>query len=1075
MTTEQQDWALLQELFEKAVELSDDQVDPFLTEACGDNHSLREEVRGLVEVFQEGCDELEQSPFDRPANTTSLHERPSLDGYEIISEIHRGGQGTVLRAIQLSTKREVAVKLMHAGQFAGDMAKRRFEREVEFVGGLRHPGIVPVFDSGLVTDQYFYAMEYVDGDHLDDYVKKRSLDTRQILELFVEICDAVNHAQQRGVVHRDLKPSNILIDGNGRPRILDFGLAKSLSGEMQSLQTVSMTGQVMGTLAYMSPEQASGANDEIDTRTDVYALGVVLYELLTEELPYALDFSLAENLSAISHSQPNSVPLRRNRIGGEVSTILMKALQKEKDRRYGSAGAMGEDISRFLCGAPIEAKRDSSLYVIRKVLKRNYKTALASAAFLAVILASSVVSFGLFLAASKARDRADRNANLYQSQRDEATNLRDEGLAQLYVAEMNLAGQNLEKTGGIKRVKQLTDNWVDSKLEKDVRDWEWYFLQSKCDRESEILEHSHGIWCVDWHPERMEFVFGDEEGSVWTWRPGEEPNWFGRVGNQVRSVAWNCDGSMIAATCPSAQVVAWRVCDREEVVRVQNDINVITLDWHPSDPHRLAFADTQNLMFVWDALEDNEVAKWETATGIQSIHWTKDGDEIVAACHQRMAQIWNVKTKQVVDRFEGFEASVFGASLQPNGSLVAACDVRGRLSLFDRELDRHVWSIDTERMFSSVRWSPDGRHFASVGSDRVVRVFSDQGILKARFDGHENGIWGLDWSPDGSMLVTSGIDRTIRLWKANAEQRDRVIRTNPRDSMSPIQSVDWHPSGDRIAVFGGANTKYLLRPSDLSVLKKILPGPGRSASARWSPNGERIASCGLHKLVRILDAATGKVIFTFDRHSLGERSDKVHALSWKPDGDYLVSSCHRGDVYVWNGETGDVVAEHREPWFASSVDWHPTEPLIAIGCSNDHTVKLWHFEGDDPPETIARFQRPVRMVRWSPNGMQLAACSDDGEVHLWDMADRRTTHKLNDHTSSVECLAWNPSGTRLATGGNDLTIRIWDTQRGVQTLAFRAHDRTVTSIDWSPDGRQLVSGSLDSMVKIWDATKGYER
>ncbi|MEM6472782.1 MAG: protein kinase [Planctomycetota bacterium] len=1066
------DWALIQHLFETALELPTEEVHDFLSEACLGKDDVRIEVEQLLDAFQGGKDELESSPLQDPSRSPRL---PKLDGYEMLTEIHYGGQGTVYRAIQLSTKREVALKLMNAGQFAGETTKRRFGREVELAGSLRHPGIVPIFDSGLARDQYFYAMEYVDGVHLDRYVREASLTKREILCLFVEICDAVNHAQQRGVVHRDLKPSNILVDSRGKPRVLDFGLAKLMNADIDQRVTASMTGEVLGTLAYMSPEQASGSNDAIDTRTDVYTLGVVMFELLTGELPYDLDFSLAENLSTIKRSEPDERVLRRHRIDGEVSTILLKALQKEKERRYGSAGAMGDDLSRYLRGEAIEAKRDSALYLIRKVLRRNVKSALAAAAFLLLIVSTSIVSLILFLAADEARYQADRNASLYRSQRDEASRLRDEGLHQLYVAEMNLAGQNFEKAGGIKRVKQLTKKWADSQLEHEVRDWEWYYLQSQCDRESEILEHPCRIWCLDWHPKRVEIAFGDDKGHVWTWRPGEEPRWIGKVGNQIRSVAWNCDGTCIAAACPSNDVVAWRDRDRKEIARVKDEKGSLAIAWHPSDPNRFAFSNTKKALGIWDASINQRVARWETNSQIQAIQWTNDGEEIVAACHNRSIQIWNIKKQRAVERFEGFNAPVFGASLRPGRPLIAACDVRGRISLISRQTKKRVWSLQTERMMTSVQWSPAGNSFASVGSDRVLRVFSDQGTLLARFNGHLNVIWGLDWSPDGAMIATAGLDKTIRLWDLASADRDRVVRTNPESPSSPIESVSWHPTGDTIAAFGGANSKYFLRSSDLAIVQKIKPGPGGSEIARWSPSGDRIASGGLHKQVRVLDASTGKVTRLFDRHAIGSGSDRVHDLSWNSNGDRLVSSSHRGDVFVWDSQTGEVFAEHHEPWFASSVDWHPTESLIAIACSSDHTIKLWHFESDDPPETVIQFESPIRSVRWSPNGVDFAACGDDGEIQIWDTVMRRMKHRLSDHTSSVACLAWNPSGTRIASGGDDLTIRLWDTEHGVQTLAFRAHDQAVTSIDWSPDGKQLVSAGLDSMVKVWDASKGYER
>ncbi|MEM6692016.1 MAG: serine/threonine-protein kinase, partial [Planctomycetota bacterium] len=302
-------------------------------------------------------------------NSPSISQIP---GYEIGEELHRGSQGIVYRAHQSSTNRDVAIKFLLSGSLGGSSSQRRFEREVKLVSGLSHPGIVPIFDSGHAENQPFFVMPLVNGTRLDEYFRLVDQDQSKTLKVFCKVCEAVGYAHQHSIVHRDLKPSNILVDIDGQPKVLDFGLAKigGITGNEQSM--LSMTGQIMGTLGYMSPEQTKGNPDNIQPTSDVYSLGVILYELVTQASPYSMEGSLVENLVTIQQAEPDPRPLQAKRVDAELRTIILKSLSKAPNRRYPSAVELGEDLRRHLSGEVIEARRDSAIYVIRKQLRRNW-------------------------------------------------------------------------------------------------------------------------------------------------------------------------------------------------------------------------------------------------------------------------------------------------------------------------------------------------------------------------------------------------------------------------------------------------------------------------------------------------------------------------------------------------------------------------------------------------------------------------------------------------------------------------------------------------------------------------------
>ncbi|GJM18617.1 MAG: hypothetical protein DHS20C14_08300 [Phycisphaeraceae bacterium] len=359
--------------------------------------------------------------------------KDAFPGYEILREIHRGGQGVVYQAMQLTTKRKVAIKVMHGGATLGSTGKARFEREVHVLGQLNHAHIVKLHDSGVTPDgSFFYVMDYISGKPLDQVIREQRRatrraekeshhgksktrsrhdfgpDIRETLAMFATICEAVNAAHLRGVIHRDIKPANVRIDANGEPIVVDFGLAKASVGvesDIDDSGPMTVTGQFIGSLPWASPEQAEGASGGLDVRTDVYSLGVVLFQLLTGgKFPYTVVGTMREVLDHIVGTEPARPSTLRKRIDDEVETIVLKALAKDRERRYQSAGELGRDIRRYLEGEPIEAKRDSAMYVIGKQIKRH-KVPAAFAATVAVM----TVLFGIGMTGAWSTAKAERN------------------------------------------------------------------------------------------------------------------------------------------------------------------------------------------------------------------------------------------------------------------------------------------------------------------------------------------------------------------------------------------------------------------------------------------------------------------------------------------------------------------------------------------------------------------------------------------------------------------------------------------------------------------------------------------
>lgn len=321
---------------------------------------------------------------------------PQIQGYEIIGELGQAGQGRVWRAMQLSTRREVALKVPMVGLLSSRKALARFEREVELAARLKHPNIARIYDSGIYEGLYYYAMELITGVSLDQYVEQHDLTQRQTLELMRTVCKAVQHAHQNGVIHRDIKPSNIMVTEDGQPHVVDFGLAISTLGG-DTFKTVSVEGEVIGTPAYMSPEQTAGHHEQLDTRTDVYSLGVVFYRVLTNSFPYDVKSSMLNTLRNIQEAEPTKPSDVVRDLDRDIEAIVLKALAKEPDHRYQSTTELLRDIDCWLQGLPVTARSGSSIYLLRKILAKHRYATMIVALLLIIVVGFSALSFQLYM------------------------------------------------------------------------------------------------------------------------------------------------------------------------------------------------------------------------------------------------------------------------------------------------------------------------------------------------------------------------------------------------------------------------------------------------------------------------------------------------------------------------------------------------------------------------------------------------------------------------------------------------------------------------------------------------------
>lgn len=400
-------YARVRAVFHDVCELPASERAAKLEVLCGDDAALRHEVERLLRAM----DESANADIDLTRAALASQTTPEIEGFRIIRMLGEGGMGVVYEAEQERPKRRVALKLIRPG-FVTPSIIRRFEREADALGRLKHPGIAQVYEARIADINGrrtpYLVMELVEGVGLLQHARSAKLDTRGRLEIAAKLCDAVEHAHQRGVIHRDLKPANIIVDASGQPKILDFGVARMTENDLRIATMRTEAGQILGTAAYMSPEQASGDPDELDTRSDVYTLGVVLFELLTERLPHDVNrLALPDAIRRIREEEPSRASSVITSLRGDVDTILAKALEREKSRRYQSAAQLGADIRRWLSNEPIEARAPSTAYQLRKFARRNRALVGGVCAVILALAAGLVATGAALMREADARQKAE--------------------------------------------------------------------------------------------------------------------------------------------------------------------------------------------------------------------------------------------------------------------------------------------------------------------------------------------------------------------------------------------------------------------------------------------------------------------------------------------------------------------------------------------------------------------------------------------------------------------------------------------------------------------------------------------